>query len=52
MQGRPGQQSALTVQDCPACWQVLGLHVSIPLAPGTHGLPPQHSVAVEHWLPV
>jgi hypothetical protein len=52
MQGRPGQQSPFTVHDWPAAWQTFGLQLSCPLALGTHGRPPQHSVAVEDALSV
>ena len=51
-QGSPAQQSALVVHDRPLISQELGLHWSWPLAPGTHGLPLQQSVAVEHAFPV
>ena len=51
-QGKPEQQSALVVHDCPVIWQVFALHWSCPPAPTTHGLPVQHSVADEHALPV
>jgi hypothetical protein len=51
-QGRPAQQSALFVHVWPLIWQEVALHWSCPLAPTTHGLPVQQSVAVEHALPV
>jgi hypothetical protein len=51
-QGRPAQQSALVVHDWPLIWQEFALHWSCPLVPTTHGSPVQHSVAVEHALPV
>ena len=51
-QGRPEQQSAFVVHDWPDCWQAVLLHESRPLAFGTHGLPLQHSLAIEQALPV
>jgi hypothetical protein len=51
-QGKPAQQSALVVHDWPAIWQEFALHWSCPPEPTTHGLPVQHSVALEHALPV
>ena len=50
-QGSPEQQSALTVHDWPDCWQEVLPHMSWPLAFGTHGTPPQHSLAIEQALP-
>ena len=50
-QGRPEQQSALVVHDWLACWQAVLLHESCPVESGTHGLPLQHSLAIEHELP-
>ena len=50
-QGSPAQQSALVVHDRPLVWQEVGLHWSWPLAPGTHGLPLQHSFAAEQSCP-
>jgi hypothetical protein len=51
-QGSPAQQSALLVHVWPLIWQEVALHSSCPLAPITHGLPVQQSVAVEHAFPV
>jgi hypothetical protein len=50
-QGRPEQQSAFVVHDVPDCWQAVLLHMSCPLALGTHGFPLQHSLAIEQELP-
>jgi hypothetical protein len=50
--GRPAQQSAFVVHDCPPVWHEVPLHCRAPPAPGTHGWPLQHSLAVEHELPL
>lgn len=49
--GRPEQQSALAVQLWPLDWHDVAPHCSAPLGPGTHGLPLQQSLAVEHAAP-
>lgn len=55
----PEQQSALTVQNCPPCWQATppsgfsAAHASVPFGPGTQGVQPtaRPPSALAHGLP-